>query len=117
MNPLIKECRYTRAHSVLWRDTGLHVVALGPRDDAEVAVLGGGSAVLWRLLDEPLGLDEIGGGGGGGGGPPAPRGRAARGGGPHAAGAAPDDPDEVAVCLDDLVERGLVSWMIEEDEL
>ena len=98
MNPLIKECRYTRAHSVLWRDTGLHVVALGPRDDAEVAVLGGGSAVLWRLLDEPLGLDEIG----------------QR---LDAAGAAPDDPDEVAVCLDDLVERGLVSWMIEEDEL
>ena len=98
MNPLIKECRYTRAHSVLWRDTGLHVVALGPRDDAEVAVLGGGSA-------------------GGGRGPPAPGGLAERGRGPHAAGAAPDDPDEVAVCLDDLVERGLVSWMIEEDEL
>jgi hypothetical protein len=35
----------------------------------------------------------------------------------EAAGAAPDDPDEVATCLDDLVDRGLVAWMIEEDEL
>ena len=74
------------------------MVALGPRDDAEVAVLGGGWGVVWGVPADPLGLAEL--------GP-----------GRDAAGAAPDDPDEVAVCLDDLVERGLVSWMIEEDEL
>jgi hypothetical protein len=95
VNRLLKECRYARAHETLWRDTGLHVVALGPHDDGEVTVLGGGSALLWRLLDEPLGLDEI-----------SQRLRST--------GAA---PDEVEACLDDLLERGLVAWMIVEDEL
>ncbi len=98
MNRLLRECRYARAHEALWRDTGLHVVALGPHDDGEVTVLGGGSALLWRVLDEPLGLDEI----------------SQR---LQSTGAAPDDLDEVAECLDDLVERGLVAWMIVEDEL
>lgn len=98
MSEVVAECRYARAHAALWRDTGMHVVALPPREGAEVAVLGGGSALLWRLLDEPLALDEI-------------ERRL------EALGAAPDDADEVARCLDDLVERGLVSWMIEEDEL
>lgn len=95
MNPILSDCRYARAHSALWRDTGMHVVALAPRDGAEVAVLGGGSAVLWRLLDEPLGLDEI----------------------TRRLDSAGASPEEVASCLDDLVARGLVAWMIAEDEL
>jgi hypothetical protein len=95
---MLDDCRYARAHAALWRDTGVHVVALAPRAGADVSVLAGGSALLWRLLDEPLALPDIN--------------RRLQ-----AAGAAPDDPDEVAKCLDDLVERGLVAWMIEEDEL
>lgn len=92
---MLTDRRYARAHAALWRDTGRHVVVLGPRQDAEVVVLGGGSALLWRLLDQPLELEEIN----------------------RRVGLLGAGPGEVASCLDDLVDRGLVAWMIVEDEL
>lgn len=51
---------YRRNESVVWRDTGLSAVALvlEPKADLPV-VLGGGSAVLWRLLSSPRRLEEI----------------------------------------------------------
>jgi hypothetical protein len=52
-------CRYARAAGALWRDTGSHVVVLPDRHDAEVVVLGGGGAVLWRLLERSLSLGDI----------------------------------------------------------
>jgi hypothetical protein len=50
---------YQRADRVLWRDTGQHVLVLTTGDRKDVAVLGGGSAALWRLLQRRLSLSEI----------------------------------------------------------
>ncbi len=80
--------RFARRLGTLWRDTGLHVLALSEDESAEVVVLGGGSAVLWRLLEQPLTLVDI----------------LERLG---AAGGSPTE-DDVSGCLDDLVSRGLI---------
>ena len=82
--------RFARHTGTLWRDTGHHVLALPETDGAEVAVLGGGSAVLWRLLDQPLALHEL---------------------LEHLVsdeGEADPAAPEVLTCLQDLVRRGLV---------
>lgn len=80
---------FARRVGTLWRDTGMHVLVLADDDGAEVVVLGGGGAVLWRLLEQPLDLPTV-----------MTRLRTA-------AGAAPDQ-EEVQECLRDLVARGLV---------
>jgi len=80
---------FARRVGTLWRDTGLHVLALPTNDPAEVVVLGGGSAVLWRMLQEPLDLPAV-----------MSRLRTFAGETPEAS--------EVRECLDDLVHRGLV---------
>lgn len=49
----------TRADGMLWRDTGRHVVTMLPHSEGQVRVLGGGSAAVWRLLEEPLTVGEI----------------------------------------------------------
>lgn len=50
---------YQRSDRALWRDTGQHVVVLTTGNRKDVAVLGGGSAALWRLLQRRLSLSEI----------------------------------------------------------
>ena len=50
--------RFRRVHTTLWRDTGRHVLALPP-GAKDVVVLGGGAAVLWRLLQSCLDLEAI----------------------------------------------------------
>lgn len=45
--------RYHRTQTVVWRDTGEHILALQLGRDREVLVLGGGAAQLWRLLERP----------------------------------------------------------------
>lgn len=81
--------RYARRVETLWRDTGLHVLALAEDESAEVTVLSGGSAIIWRLLEEPLTAADI----------------VRR---VHTTdGAAPPD-GEVQRCLDELVARGLI---------
>lgn len=98
MTALATRCQFVRAPGSLWRDTGLHVLVLPGKAAAEVVVLGGGGAVLWRVLGEPLTLDGI----------IAELGDAA---------ASPPDSSAVAACLEDLVARGVVAWLVEEDEL
>ena len=83
------EGQFTRQSGALWRDTGRHVLALPSAERAVVVVLGGGGAVLWRLLEEPLRLTEV-----------MSRLQTSE-------GAAPAEA-EVLACLDDLVQRGLV---------
>lgn len=80
--------RFARRLGTLWRDTGLHVLALPEEEAAEVVVLGGGSAVLWRLLAEPMTLADI----------------------LDRLGAAADAPPEdvVTSCLADMAARGLI---------
>lgn len=60
MTALSSEIRYSRAHALMWRDTGVHVLVL-PRTvrNGEVKVLGGGAALVWRLLDRSLDLAEV----------------------------------------------------------
>lgn len=96
MSSTSTDLRFVRRLGTLWRDTGLHVLALPGEARAEVMVLGGGSALLWRLLDEPLGLDDI-------------LQRLEVG-----AGATAPDVDVVSDCLADLVARGLVDHVDEE---
>ena len=80
--------RFSRVLATLWRDTGRHVLALPAGERTEVTVLSGGSAVLWRMLDEPHDLAAL----------------VAR---LDGATDAPAESD-VRECLDDLVARGLV---------
>lgn len=82
--------RFARRVETLWRDTGMHVLALPEGDGAEVVVLSGGSAVLWRLLAQPLALPDI-------------LGRLE----PGVDDLAPAE-DAVVACLDDLLARGLI---------
>jgi hypothetical protein len=91
-------CQYVRVATALWRDTGLHVLVLPHGTSHEVVVLGGGSAVVWRLLAEPVDSAAI----------------AHRLG--REAGEEPD-PDVVTDCLEDLADRGVVARLIEEDAL
>lgn len=86
--------RFARRLGTLWRDTGLHVLALPEHEAAEVVVLGGGSAVLWRMLQEPLALVDV-------------LERLGSGeGAPH--------EDAVTDCLAELVARGLIEGLDEE---
>ena len=80
---------FARRAGTLWRDTGMHVLALPEDDGAEVVVLGGGSAVLWRLLEEPLDLPTV-------------MSRL------HTPLGADPEVAEVGACLHDLVARGLI---------
>lgn len=50
---------YTRREPVVWRDTGVHVVAKSVGGSGIVVVIGGGAAHLWRLLQRPRTVDEI----------------------------------------------------------
>lgn len=89
MNLTTTDRCFTRRTGTLWRDTGRHVLALPESDGADVVVLGGGSAVLWRLLERPQSLPGI-------------LRRLA-----EAGGDAPTE-DDVRACLDDLVTRSLI---------
>jgi hypothetical protein len=51
--------RFERRAEVLWRDTGERVLALPPGTPDGIALLGGGSAVLWRRLTAPHTLAEL----------------------------------------------------------
>lgn len=53
------DSRFRRRLGVLWRDTGVHVVAQPPNPQARAVVLGGGSVMIWRVLDERLDVDEL----------------------------------------------------------
>ena len=81
---------FARRAGTLWRDTGEHVLALPEGEGAEVVILGGGSAVLWRLLAQQLTLPQMLG----------------------LLSTSEDAPapgeNEVLTCLRDLVTRGLV---------
>lgn len=59
MTALAADCRYARAAGALWRDTGTHVLVLPDARDADVIALGGGGALVWRLLTRPLACGEI----------------------------------------------------------
>jgi hypothetical protein len=50
---------YRRSQTVLWRDTGEHVVALLAGGATAPFVLGGGHADLWRLLDQERTFAEL----------------------------------------------------------
>lgn len=99
MNTLVTRCQFVRAAGALWHDTGVHVVVLPRRDrHCDVVVLGGGGAELWRRLDEPVDAWSL----------------AERLAG---SGGASPDPEVLTDCLEDLVARGIVARLIEEDEL
>lgn len=87
--------RYGRASSALWRDTGRHVVAHGGLPGGRVHVLGGGGALLWRMLEQSATLAEI---------------LDAL----TAAGGSVPPNDEVAGCLDALVACGLL--LVDDEE-
>jgi hypothetical protein len=53
-----REQRFSRQTGVTWRDTGWHVVLL-PAGTSEVTVLGGGAALVWRLLESPASAREV----------------------------------------------------------
>lgn len=57
--PLTGAGPYFRRRDVVWRDLGTHVLALNLMGDQQVLVLGGGNAVLWRLLATAHRLDDI----------------------------------------------------------
>jgi hypothetical protein len=86
---------FTRRLGTLWRDTGLHVLALPEGDGNDVVVLGGGSAVLWRLLESPVSLGDL---------------------LSHLDAEDPSGPSrrEVTQCLEELVDRGLVERLARE---
>ena len=44
--------RFARRLGTLWRDTGLHVLALSEEESAEVVVLGGGRGLIEDLDGE-----------------------------------------------------------------
>jgi hypothetical protein len=48
---------YQRSPKVLWRIAGDRALLLH-RDETEVVTIGGSGAVLWRLLAEPISLDD-----------------------------------------------------------
>ena len=98
MSTIATTCQYVRVAAVLWRDTGLHVLVLPDGTSHEVVVLGGGSAVVWRLLAEPVDAAAI-------------ARRLGREAGEDL------DPDAVTACLEDLADRGVVARLIEEDAL
>jgi hypothetical protein len=50
---------YRRPSGALWRDTGEHVVVLLHDGPSDVKVLGGGGALLWRLLEQPATTAEL----------------------------------------------------------
>lgn len=50
---------YARRDPVVWRDTGVHVVAMALGGAGKVVVIGGGGAHLWRLLDRPRTVAEL----------------------------------------------------------
>ncbi len=80
---------FVRTAGLLWRDTGRHVLVLGHDEARDVTVLGGGGATLWRLLDRPRSLDEL----------------------EQRLAGAPGQPHlrtDLAACLEDLAERGLL---------
>jgi hypothetical protein len=56
---LATRLRYRRSPGALWRDTGEHVVVLLHDGPSDVKVIGGGGALLWRLLDEPATTAEL----------------------------------------------------------
>lgn len=91
-------CLFVRAPGVLWRDTGLHVLVMPRHQVGDVVVLGGGNAVLWRLLAEPLDLAGV---------------------TEHLAAISAHTPDHDTVesCVEDLLGRGVLSRLTEEDEL
>lgn len=80
--------RYGRPAASLWRDTGAHVVVLPVGEETEVKVLGGGGALVWRLLEQPQTVEEL-----------------FRS---FAAAGVPAPHDEVRACLSDLHEQGLI---------
>ena len=86
---------FSRRLGTLWRDTGLHVLALPEGDANDVVVLGGGSAVLWRLLEAPMSLADI---------------------LSRLDAEAVDGPrrGEISRCLEELVDRGLVEQLAQE---
>jgi hypothetical protein len=55
----VTELRYQRDAGALWRDAGEHVVALPSVGGQDVFVLGGGGAIVWRLLEQPRTLEEM----------------------------------------------------------
>jgi hypothetical protein len=59
VNTLMTRSRFRRRSCLLWRDTGVHVLVLPPRCRGQVVVLGGGSAAVWRLLDNPHDVAEL----------------------------------------------------------
>jgi hypothetical protein len=51
---------YARSPRALWRDTGVHVLALVPGATEErMVLLAGGAVLLWRALDQPGDLDTL----------------------------------------------------------
>jgi len=51
--------RFERSPQVLWRDIGDRVLALPSQATGRIAILGGGSADLWRRLSDPQSLTEL----------------------------------------------------------
>jgi hypothetical protein len=51
--------RYERVHASLWHDTGRHVVVLPLTRNGSVHVLEGGSALVWRVLEQPGDVTDL----------------------------------------------------------
>ena len=97
MSAVVAGTSYRRAPGTLWRDTGVHVLALPPGGEHDVVVLGGGGALLWRLLDRPLdvpglrdSLVEL--------------------------GESSPEVAEIVACLDELLLRGLLTQLTPDEE-
>lgn len=91
MTAQVAEQQFSRVVATLWRDTGMHVLAIPEGERTDVTVLSGGSALLWRMLDEPQGVAAL----------------VARLSSPDGVEQVPGE-GEIRACLEDLVERGLV---------
>lgn len=59
MTVLVDARRYERVAGLLSRDTGRHVLVLPADATSQVLVLGGGGAVVWRLLEHTRSLREL----------------------------------------------------------
>ena len=89
MTAVSHDVRFSRVDGLLWRDTGQHVVVLAQGAKMDVTVLGGGGALLWRMLATPSTFEQL-----------LARLRSELDDGPS--------EDDVRACIDDLSSQGLL---------
>jgi hypothetical protein len=59
MTTIATAVQFQRPADLLWRDTGMHVVVLSEKSSSDIKVLGGGGAVVWRLLEQPATIADM----------------------------------------------------------